>query len=185
MDNSSVRVPTRRFTTITRVPANTSLLSTGVLVEKIDSTMPTLYDCLITILEPQMYKSKWVELIENIPSYSGTRKGSCVFILSEQAQSYYNCLISNVRTETERTISTQLIYTDDEEFNVRTLPRITKQSQFDDVEKGLISYIQPDKTYAIKTTTCFKSGPNLSKSETIIDYLFYIPSDSITKEDTR
>lgn len=179
MENLAVRIPTRKFTPVQRVPGGVSLRSTGVLVEKIDSEIPTLYDCLARILEPQMVASEWKKLTENIPLYKKVKKGACVFILSENAVKYYNCLISNVHTPTERTGLTQLLYTDDEEFNVRALPRLTKDWQYDEVKNGLVSYIKPDRTYVIKTSTHFTSGPNLNHTETTVDYLFYIPATSI------
>lgn len=179
MGEITLRTPTRNFTPIQRVPGGVSLLQTGVLVEKIDSEIPTLYDCLARILEPQMVASEWKKLTENLSLYKRVKKGACVFILSENAVKYYNCLISNVHTPTERTGLTQLLYTDDEEFDIRSLPRLTKDWQYDEVKQGLVNYIKPDHTYVIKTTTHFTSGPNLNHTETTVDYLFYIPAESI------
>lgn len=178
--NESV-AKTGRFLPIRRVPGGTSLLSTGVLVETIDNEIPTLYDCLCKILEPQMIQSEWERLSENVPLFQHIKKGSCVFILSEKALQYYNCLISNVHTSEEKTGLIKLIYTDDDEFNVRAIPRITKESQFEKIKSGMVSYIKPDKTYVIRVSTDFISGVNRNIKESVIDYLFYIPADSIFK----
>lgn len=172
--------PTQKFIPfVSRVPGGVSLLQTGVLVEKIDSEIPTLYDCLTRVLEPQMVGSEWKKLTENLELYKKVRKGTCVFVLTENAVQYYNCLISNVHTDTERTGLTQLLYTDDEEFNIRSLPRLTEDWQYDRVERGQVSYIKPDHTYVVKTTTHFTTGVNLNHFETTTDYLFYIPAMSI------
>lgn len=166
---------------VTRVSSGASLLEQGVLVEKIDNEIPTLYDCLAKILEPQMIPSEWNKLYEVVPMFKRVKKGTCVFLLSEKAISYYNCMISNVQTNTEKTGLSQLIYTDDEDFNIRKLPRITKKSQFEDLRNGIVNYIKPDKTYVVKTSTMFKSGINCNKTINTVDYLFYIPRSSIFK----
>lgn len=166
---------------VTRVSAGTSLLEKGVLVEKIDSEIPTLYDCLAKILEPQMVPEEWDKLYEVVPMFKRIKKGTCVFILSDKAISYYNCMISNVHTDEEKTGLTKLIYTDDEDFDIRRLPKITKKSQFDELRNGVVNYIKSDKTYVISTTSTVKFGINSNKTVHNIDYLFYIPRSSIFK----
>ena len=164
-----------------RLPVGISLLETGVLVEHADNELPTLYDCLSKILEPQMTVSAWNNLLENISMLKHIKRGSCVFILSEKAIEYYNCLISNVHTKYEKTGLIKLLYSDDEEFNPKTIKRITNEKQFEKVKLGLVQYIKPDKTYALKVQTTFISGANNNIAETVTDYLFYIPADSLIK----
>lgn len=166
---------------VTRVPAGTSLLEQGVLVEKIDNEIPTLYDCLAKILEPQMIPTEWEKLYEAIPMFKKIKRGTCVFLLSEKAIAYYNCMISNIHTDEEKSSPSQLIYTDDEDFNIHRLPRITNKCQFEELRNGIINYIKHDKTYVVKTTSVFKSGINHNKTIRTVDYLFYIPRSSIFK----
>lgn len=179
MCNLTVHSSIGRTMPVQRVPGGVSLCNTGVLVERIDSEIPTLYDCLARILEPQMITSEWKKLTENIQLYKKMRKGTYIFVLTESTAKYYNCLISNVHTNMERTGLTQLLYTDDEDFNIRALPRLTMNWQYDEIKDGKISYIHTDKTYVIKTSTHFTSGSNLNHTQTVVDYLFYIPSSSI------
>lgn len=179
MGEGICRNPTRNFTIVPRVSGGVPLLNTGVLVEKIDSEIPTLYDCLARILESQMMESAWKKLTENLPLYKQLKKGSHVFVFTEKQIALYNCLISNVRTTTEQTALTQTLYTDDENFNAARLPRITKECQYNDIQTGKIGFINPENTYAIKTTTKFISGPNLNHIETETDYLIFIPTESI------
>lgn len=164
---------------VTRVPSGTSLLEQGVLVEKIDNEIPTLYDCLSKILEPQMIPEEWDKLYKAVPMFKSIKKGTCIFLLSDKAMTYYNCLISNVQTSEEKTGISRLIYTDDEDFDIHKLPRITKKSQFELIKNGSINYIKPDNTYVIRTCTTFKGGVNNNKTVKSIDYLFYIPRSSI------
>lgn len=171
--NSRINMPVKR------VQPGSSLLVNGCLVEKIDSEIPNLYSCLCKILMPQMIPTEWERLTENLQLSKRIQKGTCVFILSEKAKSYYNCLISNVHTASEKSSRTRLLYTDDESFDIRKLPSITNEKQFERIKQGSISFIKSDCTYVIKTTTEFISGKNMNHSETVTDIAFYIPRKNL------
>jgi len=164
---------------VKHVTTNLSLLDTGFVVEKIDKEIPNLYSCLFKILMPQMYEDAWDELTKNLPLTKRMKAGTCIFVMSEKAQNYCNCLISNVHTSTEKTCKTHLLYTDDEDFDIIKLPRITKEEQFNNVKKGITSFIKPDNTYVIKTTTIFMSGINKNCKNKAEDIIFYIPRRSL------
>lgn len=171
--NSRVNMP------IKRVQPGSSLLVNGCLVEKIDSEIPNLYSCLCKILMPQMITTEWERLTDNLQLSKRIQQGTCVFILSEKAQIYYNCLISNVHTTNEKSSRMRLLYTDDDGFDIRKLPKITNEKQFDQIKRGNISFIKSDCTYVIRTTTEFISGRNMNHSETVTDIAFYIPRKNL------
>lgn len=164
---------------VKRVLPGTSLLTTGCLVERIDGEIPNLYSCLCKILMPQMIQSEWDKLTEGMKLSKRIQKGTCIFILSEKAYNYYNCLISNVNTVGEKSSKMRLLYTDDNDFDVYRLPKITNDRQFNDIKNGVMTFIKPNNTYVIKTTTEFISGPNHNHKETVTDIAFYIPRDSL------
>jgi hypothetical protein len=167
---------------VTRVNGGTSLFSTGVLVEKIDSEVPTLYDALARILEPFMCATEWSKIAENIPLYKKMKHGTCIFVLTEDNFAEYNCLIANVHTNTEKTGIIKCLYSDDEDFNPRKLPFITNKVQYDSIKNGILHFIKNDKTYVVQTTTKFVSGANNNHLEIVTDYAFYIPTESLLQE---
>lgn len=164
---------------IVRVTSGTSLHSTGVLVEKIDGEIPLLYDALERILMPFITYNEWVNLVSKLPMYRKVKKGTCVFILTEKTFNEFNCLIANVNTDVEKTVSLQCLYTDDEAFNVFDLPIIETNLQFESIKKGLLHFARPDKLYVIKTTTTLISGCNSNHIENFCDFIFYIPKSCL------
>jgi hypothetical protein len=84
----------------------------------------------------------------------------------------FNCAIANVRCKYEKTMIIDLLYTDDADFRLVDLGIIRSQKEFDDIENGKINYINPEKTYVMKTVTreMYSGTP-----ESVIDIVFYIP----------
>ena len=164
---------------IIRVMRGTSLHSTGVLVEKIDGEIPLLYDALERILMPFITYNEWVNLVNKLPMYRKVRKGTCVFILTEKTFNEFNCLIANVNTSAEKTVSSQCLYTNDIDFNIFDLPIIETDLQFESIKKGLLHFARPDKLYVVKTTTTMISGCSNNHIENCYDIILYIPKNCL------
>ena len=160
---------------IRRVIRPISLINNEVIVEKIDSEVPDLYECASRVLRTQMYSSKWDSLIENLEIIP-ERKNTVITFTSTKGINTFCCMIATVRSKNERTIKSSVLYTDDNEFKIESLPVIRTQREFDRIDNGEVCFINPDKTYVIKTQTreVFNCVPEL-----VNDIVFYIPQTSL------
>lgn len=167
---------TSQINRIRRVLRPISLLSHDVIVEKIDIEIPDMYDCATRVLRGQMYESAWNKLIKGL-DITNEKRNTVVTFTSELGLNTFNCMIANVKTRQERTLKTQVLYTDDDdEFDLKNIKPVRNEKEFNAIDKGETNYINKNKTYVIKTLTreLYSGYP-----EEITDIVVYIPAKDL------
>jgi hypothetical protein len=170
-----MRSVTSQINHIRRVLKPISLLSHEVVVEKIDIEIPDIYECASRILKDQMYSEAWQRLIEGLIIQNEARN-TVVTFTSYMGLSTFNCTIANVRSKYEKTLKSQVLYTNDEDFNLKNMKVIRNQKEFDNIENGITNFINPSKTYVIKTKTREEYS---GVPEVVTDIVFYIPESDL------
>ena len=122
----------------------------GVYVDKVDDLSPTVHDCCMRVLGNVMDGRICNEILSKMPVCKETKHTVVTFITEKKFRTF-NAMASRIDLpNSESTIRMDCLYTDDEDFDIDSLPSLCSESDCLSVEKGEHIFYDKDHIYAVE-----------------------------------
>lgn len=122
----------------------------GVYVDKIDNLSPTIHDCCIRVLGTVVDSNTCTDILAKMPVCE-ENKSTIVTFITEDKFKKFNAMASRSDIPNEEsTIRMDCLYTDDNNFDVDSLPYLRTEEDCNSVLNGETVFYDSNCIYVIK-----------------------------------
>lgn len=162
-----------------------ALKRVGEVYQPLTSGMPTVTHVISYIMSGLIKDDLVEQLIQSFQDTSEAVRSDSMSInvicITSKYARMFNQMIAREDSVTERTVSVDILYTDDPNFTEDSLPLVTNEAEYDALLKGKY-YFDPEHCYFISESMMELEGRHVNS---VKDYMIYLPNSAFRKSDAE